>query len=1603
MKNVLLQSAMKLNKNRKLRKGWQMVVRTLATGVVFCTTYALILPAITIQADPVCGFEEHVHTDSCYQQSASVSLGCTPAAEAIVVHKHNELCLNDAGELICTLPEISVHTHEEGCYSQADELACSVTHVHSEACVQTQQQLVCTLPEEAAHAHNESCTFTQSVLICTDETHVHGEECYEAQTTVCELAETEGHTHGESCYAVTEVPCTEPTAEEHIHGEACYQQVNQLTCTMQELQLHTHEDACYDAEGTLLCTLPVVVEHIHDDSCLVTSEQTEPVLICELQEHVHVPECYPVEEEPIVGTEYFCGYSIHAHNENCYALDGTLTCTIPAHEHEAACVVKDLDLTADVEVASRWEAQLAELDYTGVWSEDILTVAKSQLGYQESEKNCILEDGKLQGYTRYADWYGEYYGDWDDMFVSFCLHYAQIPEDSVPYDSDTAHWIEVLTEKGLFAVSGEYTPAAGDLIFWDSDADGVADKSGIVEEITFLKEIKIIAGDTEENRVDTVSLAADSHKIAGYGKLPMNPIDEEQWNQAEAVSTMLAELPEAETVKAKLRELNDAGDKAGYDALRQEVVSRMEAAEAAYNALNETQQARVTGLERLEALKEICGGENWQQFAALTDDSAVVIQLTADGAEIIRTEKPAEEPADDTVDETAEAVPAPVIPENAVLNQDIIRYSFTATTESYYTDISYGEATVKLEFVLPLPQDKAVFDTASMPWLENSTLNTETRLINETETTCQVLTGYKKLVANETSGIVVPGSFTETVSVKVANMTHGEKLAVIISAAMEHNTWDGICEAHQAEEKRTVATPTLTVHAPQSAEIQLLNYEAFLQEAQDIDDQELSDSEQYFAAIELMNRVADAYNAGGLSDAQYEELSVMITALCDVNMYAIAEPCIGTNWMKIDYDEEIVYGEESASLTTYSQASTVFTEAALSAETYANTFPSSQQIDREGSEAVSQENAVMVSKTIEGTDTENVFDITLQIVTKDEVNEVYKDPDMAVVVVMDISNTMRSDFGNTTRYKAAMAAGENFLKKFAEQNSTLSRVGYVAFNTSAHKIFDLSSCNTTAQANSLTSTMKTQTGNIINASDYADSRTRFTNMQAGLKMASNMLANANNQHKYIIFISDGFPTTYIKSGTTGYEPFSSSGTKDNNGVFYDDALNKWCLYGTSYSDTAAIKARELAVSLKKDGTNIFSIGVDVGGQTLWSYHNQSVNANGFSVVERREEASYYRTNGYEIGTDHDEIDKTSVTNAEKTAMAQDFKDWLKGSATSGIGSGYYYDSTDLSGLNAAYDQIFQKILELNASSSHLDWVASDPMPDMGVHEVEAMEFIAFWDLDENDNWVLVADNLTGESKDGNLYDNTADFHEDTQTIHWDVKKSGYISQTVNNSTTYLCELKYRVRLKNEESVFVENQIYDTNDVTTLTYRIIEVQGEQTSISEQREVDFPIPAVHGYLSELNFKKLQPTGNPLEGAEFTLSHDTATCNTCRGDGKNHVSIPDQVATSDRYGMVSFTRIPSGHIYTLTETVVPDGFIATTNTYQVSVSYDALTVTVTDADGNELEWNETIENDMYYALPETGGMGTSHFTFGGLLMIAASLVYICITGRKRQKGGR
>ena len=316
---------------------------------------------------------------------------------------------------------------------------------------------------------------------CGIEEHTHSrEECYE-RVLVCGYDETEsaeestsGHTHTDVCYDTRSIlVCKEEESAGHAHDESCYDEAGNLKFGQEEAQGHSHSDGCYQEERVLICGL----------------EETDK-------------------------TE-----TAHQHTDDCY--EEQLVCQLEEHEHSLACFSNP---EADVESVSVWERTLPQ-NLGDNWEENVVAVAKSQLGYTESTANyTVLEDGvTMKGYTRYGAWYGMPYDDWCAMFASFCLHYAGVPQTSVPYASGCIYWVEQLRDAGLYESAADCYPEPGFLVFFDTDSDGLADHVGIVTEVAEDGEsIQTVEGNIGGTVVMRSYLENDS-TILGYCVLPQNP------------------------------------------------------------------------------------------------------------------------------------------------------------------------------------------------------------------------------------------------------------------------------------------------------------------------------------------------------------------------------------------------------------------------------------------------------------------------------------------------------------------------------------------------------------------------------------------------------------------------------------------------------------------------------------------------------------------------------------------------------------------------------------------------------------------------------------------------------------------------------------------------------------------------------------------------------------------------------------------------------------------------------------------------------------------------------------------------------------------------
>lgn len=374
---------------------------------------------------------------------------------------------------------------------------------------------------------------------CGKEEHKHTDDCYiEGTEPICGYEEGEiieetmdsaddagdGDASAADWDEAGSEPESEPATQEepepevvlHHHTADCYEEEEVLTCGIESD--HVHQDYCYDQEtGELLCT-----EHEHTDDCYTLEE----VLVCgqeegepektddgaalydtdensaeesdsaEEPETAADPEPEKEATKPETDDEIDTGYTVHHHTDECYGK--VLICGKEEHEHTAACLVNP-----NAEIDAEYDAKTP--DRTSVdWAQDMVLVARSQLGYTESKAD-VDEDGN--GYTMYADQYYKdkpmVYADWDSTFVAYCLYHAGVPQDIIPqYASISALRGELARMNSEYYTDDPQEFASilpGDIVMYKNaegrETIGVVSDAAVDEETDLTTALTVISGD----------------------------------------------------------------------------------------------------------------------------------------------------------------------------------------------------------------------------------------------------------------------------------------------------------------------------------------------------------------------------------------------------------------------------------------------------------------------------------------------------------------------------------------------------------------------------------------------------------------------------------------------------------------------------------------------------------------------------------------------------------------------------------------------------------------------------------------------------------------------------------------------------------------------------------------------------------------------------------------------------------------------------------------------------------------------------------------------------------------------------------------------------
>lgn len=147
----------------------------------------------------------------------------------------------------------------------------------------------------------------------------------------------------------------------------------------------------------------------------------------------------------------------------------------------------------------------------------------------------------------------------------------------------------------------------------------------------------------------------------------------------------------------------------------------------------------------------------------------------------------------------------------------------------------------------------------------------------------------------------------------------------------------------------------------------------------------------------------------------------------------------------------------------------------------------------------------------------------------------------------------------------------------------------------------------------------------------------------------------------------------------------------------------------------------------------------------------------------------------------------------------------------------------------------------------------------------------------------------------------------------------------------------------------------------------------------------------YNAKFTLTKTDNDNQPLAGASFVISKTEADKTLYYAKNGNDVSWVENVADAtvltttdaENGNVLTFTGLADG-TYTLTETVVPDGYTKADDT--------TFTVSANDYTVTNLEQAATVVNTPGSLMPSTGGIGTTIFyVVGSVLLIGAAVLLI------------
>lgn len=219
---------------------------------------------------------------------------------------------------------------------------------------------------------------------------------------------------------------------------------------------------------------------------------------------------------------------------------------------------------------------------------------------------------------------------------------------------------------------------------------------------------------------------------------------------------------------------------------------------------------------------------------------------------------------------------------------------------------------------------------------------------------------------------------------------------------------------------------------------------------------------------------------------------------------------------------------------------------------------------------------VVMSKSIKGTENENEFDITLSVSTTEDLENLAISPDAAVVLVMDVSNSMewymdgRKILNPLTwkyeeeiappeeqRIRKAKDAATKFVNEYVKEAGNAKRmISVVQYGANAQCVQEWTNV---AEGNNKEAVLATIKNNVKIGFSYKvgnywqswwEEDAGGTNIEGGLMLANNLLTQlkATNEYKdienlHVILLTDGVPTYHVSDNDKSNSTTFIEGTK----------------------------------------------------------------------------------------------------------------------------------------------------------------------------------------------------------------------------------------------------------------------------------------------------------------------------------------------------------------------------------------------------------------------------------------------------------------------------